>query len=261
MQEYTKTDQQLHLLSQLITKVNRTFVPKKEDDSHTNLFFDTLGNRITGRWVETGKAKLLTTLNLDTQTIEVINEKRKTIVSITTISKHIAEIEKEIEKALPGLGLKPAGFTEALHFEIPQYNFAQHPIININPDGLSQWKQFRHLANQACYVLMGYVQKWDEVRIWPHHFDTGIYIEPNDTIGIGFGLAMLDEMVGEPYFYFSAHGLNGHTKDYSSTIPLTDGKWFTENWKGAALPLNKVNQQSIHLFIDETLNWGLENNN
>lgn len=260
MQEYTKTDQQLHFLSQVITKVNRTYVPKKEDDSHTNLFFDALSNRITGRWIEMKDTKVFFTLNIDTQTVEVMNETGQSIASIASISKHITEVEQEIEKVLPGLGLNPKGFSKPLHFEIPQYDLAKKPIAKIDPDGLSQWKHFRQLANQACYQLMGYAQKWDEVRIWPHHFDTGIYIEINDKTAIGFGWAMQDDMVGEPYFYYSAYGLYGHTIDYSSTAPLTDGKWFTENWKGAVLPLSKVNHQSIDLFLLETMNWGLKKN-
>ncbi len=52
MQAYIKTDRQLHWLSQVIAKINRTYVPKKNDDSHTNLYFDNLGKRITGRWID-----------------------------------------------------------------------------------------------------------------------------------------------------------------------------------------------------------------
>ena len=42
MHAYIKTDQLLHRLSQLIAKMNRQFVAKKEDDSHTNFYFDPL---------------------------------------------------------------------------------------------------------------------------------------------------------------------------------------------------------------------------
>ncbi|MFT5886141.1 MAG: hypothetical protein ACI9IP_002605 [Arcticibacterium sp.] len=42
MTGYTQTDQQLHWLSQIIAKANRTYVPAEEDDSHTNLYFNAL---------------------------------------------------------------------------------------------------------------------------------------------------------------------------------------------------------------------------
>lgn len=261
MQEYTKTDQELHFLSQLITKANRTFIPKKEDDSHTNLFFDPLGNRITGRWIAAGERKIIFALNLDTQAIEVLDETGKRQANIATIARHIEEVEQAVKKVLPSLDLQPTGFAEPLHFEIPNYDFTKKPIAQIDPHGLSQWKHYRNLANQACLDLLGFTQKWEEIRLWPHHFDTGVYLEINDTTGIGFGLAMQDDMVGAPYFYYTAYGLNGHTIDYSSPPPLTVGKWFTENWKGAVLPLPKVNQQSIRLFLLETMNWGLTKNN
>lgn len=47
---YNKTDHQVHLLSQIIAKFNRTYVAEKEDDSHTNLDFDPLGHRLYGRF-------------------------------------------------------------------------------------------------------------------------------------------------------------------------------------------------------------------
>ena len=46
MKTYNKVDQQLHLLCQVIGKANRTFVPDKADESHTNLHFDPWGNKI-----------------------------------------------------------------------------------------------------------------------------------------------------------------------------------------------------------------------
>ena len=74
-----------------------------------------------------------------------------------------------------------------------------------------------------------------------HHFDTDIYIEPSAKIGIGFGLAMEDSLVGAPYFYFSGYGLNGYTIDYTNFQVLEIGKWIVkENWKGAVLPLQEL---------------------
>ncbi len=268
MQEYTNTDQQLHLLSQLVAKANRTFVPKKEDDSHTNLCFDNLGNRISGRWIETKDSQLLFTLNIDTQTIVVVNEASKLMAGVSTISKHMEEVEQEIEKVLPDLGLAPDGFSEPLHYEIPSYDFAKKPIVKIDSNGLSQWKHVRQLANQACYELMGYVQMWDDVRIWPHHFDTGIYIIPTKKLGIGFGLAMEDSMAGSPYFYLAGYPLQGEI--IYKNLPHSD-KWewkIGENWKGAILKLDTLQKQNeteqlkcVGKFIVENTKWFLADEN
>ncbi len=112
----------------------------------------------------------------------------------------------------------------------------------------------RKNANQACYDLLGYLQCESEVRIWPHHFDTGIYTPINDQLGIGFGLAMRDEMVGAPYLYFSAYGLNDHTLDYAEFEPLTNGHWINQDWKGAVLPFDYFQEEQIQLFLKEVTN-------
>lgn len=264
MQEYTKTDQQLHLLSQLIAKANRTFLQKKEDDSHTNLFFDALGNRITSRWIQTESNKVIFTLNLNTQTVEVMDEAGKALATIPTVSEHIEDVEREIEKNLPSLGLSPHGFRQALHFEIPQYAFATNPITKVDQNGLAQWKRFRMLANQACFQLLGYLQMWEEVRIWPHHFDTGIYTIPKNNLGVGFGLAMEDDMAGAPYFYMAAYPLQGEIT-YKNLPQSDDWEWnVSDNWKGVILPLDRLNRREVEVqqaiiyqYLTDNVKWFL----
>lgn len=52
MRGYNHIDQHIYQLSQIIAKANRTFVQKKADDSHINLFYDSLSHRIYGRWIK-----------------------------------------------------------------------------------------------------------------------------------------------------------------------------------------------------------------
>ncbi len=66
MQEYNKADQQLHLLCQIIGKANRTYVPEKADESHTNLYFDSWGDKILGRWIQTDSGNVIVALDLRT---------------------------------------------------------------------------------------------------------------------------------------------------------------------------------------------------
>jgi len=47
MQEYNNIGQIIHQLSQVLAKFNRTFVPKKEDEGHTNLYFGPISHRIS----------------------------------------------------------------------------------------------------------------------------------------------------------------------------------------------------------------------
>lgn len=259
MQGYTKTDQQLHQLCQLLAKVNRTFLPSKEDDSHTNLYFDELGNRITGRWIPSGIGEIVPTINLANQTFEFLDSSLNVRLSARTISKKMVDIEKEIEALLPELGLKPEGFTDKLHFEISQNGFTGKPIEPFG-EGLELWKEYRALVNQACFSFLGHAQAHEEVRIWPHHFDTGIFFKAKKDLGIGFGLAMEDSMAGAPYFYLSAYP-EGKEINYSN---LPKGKWQWElgdNWKGAILRLDELEQSSssktyeLNEFIKAVYKW------
>jgi len=261
MQEYTKTDQQLHLLSQVIAKLNRTYVSAKADDSHTNLFYDTVSDRITGRWIRTETMSILPSLNLKNQTFQFLDVSFQVLASVKTVGRKLGDIEKKIEALLPKLGLNPEGFADKLHFEITKYVFADQPTEALNPEGLELWKEYRALANQACFTFLGHAQAHEEVRIWPHHFDTGIYFKAKNDLGVGFGLAMEDGMAGAPYFYVSDYP-EGRNIAYQN---LPTGKWrwkLGDYWKGAILTLDELQSYAnpkknelIHDYINSVYHW------
>jgi len=179
-QDYNRIDQQIHQLSQIIAKANRTFVPKAADDSHTNLYFDSISQRIYGRWIKTEKGNLILALNLQSCTFEWINDSLKVIQKHAIQNQTSSEIEQSTADALP-------------------------------------------------------------------------------EIGLGFGLAMEDNMVGNPYFYLSGNGRNGQVMNYYNLPKLTLGNWaITDHWKGAVLPLPDLEQDSlkgIQVFLKEAVRW------
>lgn len=246
MQAYTKIDQQLHQLCQAIAKANRTFVPKEEDDSHTNLHYDFLANSITGRWIEGKGHRYLLRFNLSNCHFEWLNESLHLVQKIQVEKRTQVQIEEEIAACLPGLGLDPTGYLDKLHFEIPDYSFRKEPVPDLGEKERNEWQALRKLANEACSWLLGHMQLDGEIRIWPHHFDTGIYFTPNKKLGIGFGLAMEDEIAGEPYFYLSGYALEG-SLDYEQLVSLEKGRWeIGEHFKGAIMPVSQLNIDSSH---------------
>lgn len=263
MQGYNHIDQHIHQLSQIITKANRTFVPKQADDSHTNLYFDSIARRVYGRWINAEKGNIILALNLQSFSFEWINDALKVIQIHSIQGKTSSKIEQSIADALPEIGLRAKDFRNDLHFKISEYPFLNEPFSNFEAKDLTQWEHYRSLGNKACFALLGLLQATSEIRIWPHHFDTGIYVEPNKNVGFGFGLAMEDSMVGIPYFYFSGNELNGHAIDYNIVPELTFGHWIiNHHWKGAVLPLpdlEKDNSKTIHVFLKEVALWFLKN--
>jgi len=246
MQEYNRTDQKVHYLSQVLAKLNRTFVSSKEDDSHTNLYFDPLSHRVLGRWIETDNGMIIGALNLKAFRFELINRSQSVLSEFEINGKTIKEIEQTIAETLSEIGLDSSGFRDDLHYEIPDYGFGNNSLNKWADKDIKLWESIRDLANNSSFKLLGTLQSASEVRIWPHHFDTGIYTEPNSKIGLGFGLAMKDEMAGDAYFYFAGYSLVGSVIQFEKAEPLQYGRWqIDEHWKGAILPVSDLTDSPI----------------
>lgn len=267
MKHYTQADQYLHWLCQPIAKVNCSFVPPKEDDSHTNLAYDLLGDRIVGRWIDGPSGKVILGLSLTDFCFHWYNESGKSVASLGTVGKSILTIEEALAKHAKDLGL--GNFTVAigadLHYKVHAYPFAGKEVKFMAKDSLKLWRRYRKHAHQACANLLNHLQVEGEIRIWPHHFDTGIYVAANPEIGIGFGLAMEDSVVGKPYLYMAGYPLKGQEIDYKSAPDLSAGKWITgKDWKGATLSLDRLRgknfkhiQKTINEFIRQAIAWYL----
>jgi hypothetical protein len=242
MQEYIKTDQLLHVLSQSIAKMNRHFLPKKEDDSHTNLYFDTLQRALIGQWMKTEIGPVLFRLNLNSWSFEFVNTQFKILLGLDLQITKLHHIEESLIDSLLTLGIKPAGFRESMHYQIPNYELEDDCLQKVHPSDIEQWMTFRSAANNACYQILGSFQKKGAVRIWPHHFDTGIFIQASDRLNLGFGLAMSDHYCEQAYFYANAYTLEGKSIAIDKhEHPLEAGIWLNSpDFKGAILSLKEV---------------------
>lgn len=260
MQGYKSIDQILHQLSQVIAKVNKAYLPHQPDDSHTNLYFDELGQRITGRWFPEKGTKYLLVFDIPKWEYKILDDKLSVIHSVSQNGKMAAESEAILSKALDQLGFSTEKLMDPLNFKIPKYPFLQEKLNQPDHKASQSWIGIRSLANQTSLILLGYLQKEAEIRIWPHHFDTGIYVEVNADVGIGFGLAMADAMIDSPYFYLAGYGLKDKSWDWEKVGTLEAGKWMiSEHWKGAVLPITtaKMEAQQPASFIHGALNWYL----
>ena len=97
------------------------------------------------------------------------------------------------------------------------------------------------------------------IRIWPHHFDTGIYSAlPNSDITIGLGLAIPDSICNNHYLYISGYK-NGNTMDTSKLSKLESGEWKSNGFTGAILDTNTIVESQGVAFFKEAINQ-LKNN-
>ena len=265
MQEYNQADKQIHWLSQVIAKANRTFVPGEDDDSHTNLYFDAMGGRLFGRWIDGPDGRIILALNLQTFAFEWMDERQHVLHEVQVFGKDMAQLEPAAAEYPASIHLDTHHFSNPLHFDIPEYGIEALQKEDISPVGLQQWSVFRELANRSCHTMLGYLQAEGEIRIWPHHFDTGIYAMVTQDLGLGFGLAMEDAMTGSPYFYLSGYNQRKPVS-YENPSRLTKGSWITgEHWNGAVLALEALGNASeeesgliLQEFISEATGWFLK---
>lgn len=265
MEDYAKSDQYIHQLSQLLAKTSRSLVPAKEDDSHTNLYWDPLQQQLLGRWVPLNGGFLLPGLNFEQMEFQWLDRQMEVVEKVSLVGKNYFEAEKLVEGHAKDVGIDTESLMVPLHFEIPDYSFKNSPINKLEEKKLLEWSYYRSLANHILKDLGEMVQRKVEVRIWPHHFDTGIYFQWNNEFGIGCGLAMEDKMAGAPYFYISAY--TGHDQiDYTNATSLSNGKWIKEGpWKGGILPLNElesdIEMKNLMVFYKQALYYLLKGRN
>lgn len=265
MQEYIKIDQKIHWLSQIIAKSNRTFVPKKKDDSHTNLYFDCIGKRLLGRWFLSPQGNILLSLDLKSMKFQWLNSRLHIVFETLALNKEMQQMEKDVIEYPNSITMDTEYFFNTLHYEIPNYHLNRIQEMMISKEELNIWMYYREMANIACQNMLGFLQKESEIRIWPHHFDTGIYAQVDEKRSLGFGLAMEDAMVGQPYYYLAGYNSESEIL-YKNLFPLSVGRWQNgQHWNGAVLTLNEVSNSSlsdaietIKIFIKETTAWFLK---
>lgn len=264
MKNYHSTDQLLHEINQLIAKFNRTFIPGKKDDSHTNFSFDAGSGRIYSHWAEIKGNKYIFCFNVILFQFELLNDSFMLLKSVAVRSKNLESIENEIESILSEWGFDTKGFKKAMHYNIGEQTLWNNKIEQPSEAAIKTWAAYRNMANDSCFNLLQFLQKNEAIRIWPHHFDTGIYVEVNQKLGIGFGLAIKDDMIGEAYFYFVPYGLGDFSINFKNVPEMTIGSWIiSENWTGFAIPLGELQKNEIaklNKIIKQLTEWALNQN-
>ena len=191
MSLYNDTDKQLHWLSQVLAKAGRTFIPAESDDSHTNFSFDPLSERLYTRWIPSSTGNIILALCLKSQTFMWLDEHLNILRQVNSIGRSIDNVEHEISEGMV-MAVEPlTEFSKPMHYVIPDYGYSQDSIPEISKEGLHLWMLRRRLANMICSELLGLLQAHAEIRIWPHHFDTGFYTQVTSKVSNGFGCCPL----------------------------------------------------------------------
>lgn len=239
LEAFNQTEIQIHHAAQFLAMAGKHFIENKSDDSNTNLGFENdllisrpimLTEKSFQLFVDP-KNWLIGTQNM---TGDVIESKE---LAGSTKDDVLHWLRNQLEKE----GLNGDALKYIDHYEIPKHALDEGSSFqSLNQEVVKTWIQSRNNAKVLLNDLNKIVGIDSEIRIWPHHFDTGTYYAFGEKKAIGAGWAMADALVDNPYLYI--YGWNGDGSiDYSNLPTLEIGKWLVqENWQGIIVPLKVI---------------------
>lgn len=236
----------IHLAIQYLAMAGKSFLVPKDDDSHTNIGFDAHSKRFETWELDNNGLKLTLDLNDFSLKWNVDSEKR-----IALIGNTHAAIVPLLSESAKRMGFhKPYHFN--LHYDLPfswngDYLF-QRPDENV----LMETIHLRTLANTSLRSFLEKEHLSSEIRVWPHHFDTGAFTILNEgsNRSMGMGMAIPDSLIDDHYFYIS--GYEGHVGlDTAVFGQLSNGFWYNNGFKGAILPASHTTGEKVIRFFGE----------
>ena len=240
---------QVHSASQYLAAAGISFLDKKKDDSHTNLKFKVDDATLHTRPLnEAGD-----TLSFDYNDFSLVwnsNEKYK-VFSLD--GKSHEQVLKWIQATSTEANLK-LPYRYQLHYELPYEITNEFTFRLSNPLVLNKLMRTRTLAQKVLEVFVEEQQLRSEVRVWPHHFDTGAFapLKNNTDVSISLGMAIPDAICDDHYFYIAGYK-DGNVLVTNNLQTLSIGKWINEGFKGAILPVGDSNSSTVHSFYKEAL--------
>ncbi len=242
-------EQIMHRAAQYLATAAISFLDKKEDDSHTNLGWnDAILGMETHPLNESGD-----TLALNYNSFSLQWRQGEAILhSFALEGKTHREVIDWISEVSQQQGMKKP-YHYVLHYELPYPTIMDDYTYSIeNPERLEELIQNRTRVNHALINTLVANGLSSDVRIWPHHFDSGGFVMANDVLGIGLGMAVPDTMI--PDFYLYVSGYHGHDfVETASFKPLKVGRVYSDGWKGIALPVQGLSEDSMLSFFNEAI--------
>ncbi len=230
-----------HHAVQFIALAGKYLLPEKQDDSHTNMYWNRALNSYVGHELPQFRR---VAIRLPDLSLCVFDDKDYIVQALEISGYTRMDLFEWLTKALEANRISTENLGLEMHYEIPdQARYEHAPFEKPHPEATGFIARMRSNTREIITELVKEHPDASPVRIWPHHFDTGSFIPYYDgdklTASIGLGLAMADEMVEEPYFYVN-HWMDEPLKDYPKLKNPAKGKWIINDWKGTVLPVSQL---------------------
>ncbi|MGB5780697.1 hypothetical protein [Eudoraea sp.] len=243
-------EKMMYLLAQYLAAAGISLLEKKDVDSHSNLGFSIENSSMYSRPLNDYGDMLA--VNFEKFTLDWISNDVSTSLRLDGTTH--AEILKWIKKMADIAAIK-VPYAYSFHYDFP-YQIKDNFVFKLlDANRLNELLDLRIMAQSVLETFIEDQNLNSEIRIWPHHFDTGAYAIYNDISGeaIGLGLAVPDNICRDHYFYIS--GFKGHEViDTSDFKPLSPGSWGVNGYIGAILPTTEIDKKKAIGFLSEAFN-------
>ena len=262
-----RATEQIHVAAQYLAMFGKYFVPKKEDDSHTNFEWDLLSRQFISHPASFTPIRMFLRpedlkLGLGSHADDLVAELR-----LPGLTKE--EGTEWVKAQLRHLDFDANVYQISLHYDLPAYgNPGLRPFELADPHSFNQ---FRDLRGWAKEIIDHYKKAFALAQAdctWPHHFDHGCYvpltIDSNGKVAgsISFGLAIHDVLQDSHYLYVT-HWTAEILNDLDPP-KLSSGRWELDRMQGTLLPITQkgdfdTNTQvdRAHLFMREAIDASL----
>jgi len=231
--------------TQYIAVAGKHLIEQEPDDSNTNFLWSEPAKSFIGRKITKGQVARIGINALDLE-IQIMNSEGKVLSYFPLHEQTKADGFNFMKNALGKMGVDVRSLSMEMHYKIQETGNINDKFIKPDKLILKELTYYRTNANRIIEYFAEKFKLASEVRIWPHHFDTGSYIpieigannEVLKSIGIGFAIA--DSNIKQPYFYIN-HWADKGKLDYTN-LPLLEGNgsWNTKNWTGAVLSVKNI---------------------
>jgi len=240
----------VHQLVQLIAASGRSYIPAREDDSHTSMTW--VSGRLEGEFLH-GNHPLRLALRLDPLQYEVRGSGGELINHFELKGRTLREALNWWKHQAGDLGLDPGELVTGMHYEIPSHTLVTGNGVESAPGSESVLVNYFNNATLFFEQVSEQFPESPVIRVWPHHFDVAILLDlgsyKKSLSGktIGMGLAMKDDYYPVHYFY-----LTPWPRPDIEVLPEIGGggHWFRGDWFGGVLPVSDLFELSGQEQVD-----------
>jgi hypothetical protein len=242
----TDAQHTMHRLSQFLAGFGNSFLTHRDDDGQVSL--EWVNDQL---WSEKANG---VKMGLDYKNGKILLNGSSLKKEIHTEDKTMTilynEIKELLDKNTDLEGQYKLEFNYDLDFDLWEESAIVFPMDNV----LQLLIHWRIIGQSVLENLNDIGEGRSQVRVWPHHFDTGKLIGKDKDFREGFGLgyAIPDKVSPSPYFYL--YEWPKRDMDYSNFSSRLRGvKWLDKkSWKGSILAVSSnITQQQVEDFYRE----------